>query len=67
MVVIGGGPSGIEVAGELRDFLEVSHLLLDIIVLAHLEQKDLKNWYPELHPYMRLTPVETLPSVPDYG
>jgi hypothetical protein len=62
MVVVGGGPTGIEVAGELHDFLEVSHLLLHII-LAHLEQEDLKNWYPELHPYMRLTLVEALPSV----
>ncbi|KAG8221541.1 NADH dehydrogenase [Butyriboletus roseoflavus] len=47
MVVVGGGPTGIEVAGELHDFLE----------------EDLKSWYPELHPYMRLTLVEALPSV----
>jgi len=47
MVVVGGGPTGIEVAGELHDFLE----------------EDLKNWYPELHPYMRLTLVEALPNV----
>ncbi|KAF9239999.1 NDE2, mitochondrial external NADH dehydrogenase [Melanogaster broomeanus] len=44
---VGGGPTGIEVAGELHDFLE----------------EDLKSWYPELHPYMRLTLVEALPSV----
>ncbi|KAH0828648.1 NADH dehydrogenase [Lanmaoa asiatica] len=47
MVVVGGGPTGIEVAGELHDFLE----------------EDLKSWYPELHPYMSLTLVEALPSV----
>ncbi|KAH7882025.1 pyridine nucleotide-disulfide oxidoreductase-domain-containing protein [Phlebopus sp. FC_14] len=47
MVVVGGGPTGVEVAGELHDFLE----------------EDLKSWYPELHPYMRLTLVEALPSV----
>ncbi|KIJ62223.1 hypothetical protein HYDPIDRAFT_30491 [Hydnomerulius pinastri MD-312] len=47
MVVVGGGPTGIELTGELHDFLE----------------EDLKNWYPELHPYMRLTLVEALPSV----
>ncbi|KAF8836478.1 NDE2, mitochondrial external NADH dehydrogenase, partial [Paxillus ammoniavirescens] len=47
MVVVGGGPTGIEVAGELHDFLE----------------EDLKSWYPELHPYMRLTLVEALPGV----
>ncbi|KIJ58004.1 hypothetical protein HYDPIDRAFT_120106, partial [Hydnomerulius pinastri MD-312] len=45
MVVVGGGPTGIERTGELHDFLE----------------EDLKNSYPELHPYMRL--VEALPSV----
>ncbi|KIJ59202.1 hypothetical protein HYDPIDRAFT_118800 [Hydnomerulius pinastri MD-312] len=27
-------------------------------------QEDLTNWYPELHPYMRVTLVEALPSVP---
>ncbi|KIJ60797.1 hypothetical protein HYDPIDRAFT_116871 [Hydnomerulius pinastri MD-312] len=47
MVVVGGGPTGIELTGGLHDFLE----------------EDLKNWYPELHPYMRLTLVEALPSV----
>ncbi|KIM55334.1 hypothetical protein SCLCIDRAFT_1150279 [Scleroderma citrinum Foug A] len=47
MVVVGGGPTGIEVAGELHDFLE----------------EDLKSWYPELHPYVHLTLVEALPNV----
>ncbi|KAI6157283.1 NDE2, mitochondrial external NADH dehydrogenase [Pisolithus tinctorius] len=47
MVVVGGGPTGIEMAGELHDFLE----------------EDLKSWYPELHPYVRITLVEALPSV----
>ncbi|KIJ59209.1 hypothetical protein HYDPIDRAFT_71641, partial [Hydnomerulius pinastri MD-312] len=48
MVVVNGGPTGIELTGELHDFLE----------------EDLTNWYPELHPYMRVTLVEALPSVP---
>lgn len=37
--------------------------LPDPIILPHLKQEDLKSWYPELHPYMRLTLVEALPSV----
>jgi NADH:ubiquinone reductase (non-electrogenic) len=47
MVVVGGGPTGIELSGEPHDFLE----------------DDLKNWYPELAPKIRITLVEALPSV----
>ncbi|KAJ8584437.1 NADH dehydrogenase [Rhizopogon salebrosus TDB-379] len=47
MVVVGGGPTGIELSGELRDFLE----------------EDLKSWYPELASRIRITLVEALPSV----
>ncbi|KIJ60745.1 hypothetical protein HYDPIDRAFT_98074, partial [Hydnomerulius pinastri MD-312] len=47
MVVVGGGPTGIELTGELHDFLE----------------EDIQNRYPEHHPYMGLTFVEALPSV----
>lgn len=47
MVVVGGGPTGIELSGELHDFLE----------------EDLKNWYPELANKMKITLVEALPSV----
>ncbi|KAH7926603.1 NDE2, mitochondrial external NADH dehydrogenase [Leucogyrophana mollusca] len=47
MVVVGGGPTGIELSGELHDFLE----------------DDLKSWYPELASRIRITLVEALPSV----
>lgn len=47
MVVVGGGPTGIEVAGEIHDFLV----------------EDLKAWYPELADRVRITLVEALPSV----
>jgi NADH:ubiquinone reductase (non-electrogenic) len=47
MVVVGGGPTGIELSGELHDFLE----------------DDLKSWYPELAGKIRITLVEALPSV----
>ncbi|KAF9004592.1 hypothetical protein BDQ17DRAFT_1354300 [Cyathus striatus] len=47
MVVVGGGPTGIEVSGELHDFLE----------------DDLRSWYPELASRVKITLVEALPSV----
>ncbi|KAJ1955112.1 NADH:ubiquinone oxidoreductase [Dipsacomyces acuminosporus] len=47
MVVVGGGPTGIEYAGELHDFLE----------------DDLSQWYPELADRVRITLVEALPHV----
>ncbi|KAH9960635.1 FAD/NAD-P-binding domain-containing protein [Russula dissimulans] len=47
MVVVGGGPTGIEVSGELHDFLE----------------DDLKSWYPELSGKIKITVIEALPSV----
>ncbi|KAG5734706.1 hypothetical protein E4T56_gene8968 [Termitomyces sp. T112] len=47
MVVVGGGPTGIELSGELHDFLE----------------DDLKFWYPELASKIKITLVEALPSV----
>jgi len=47
MVVVGGGPTGIEVSGELHDFLE----------------DDLKSWYPELSNKIQITLIEALPSV----
>ncbi|KAF8234522.1 FAD/NAD(P)-binding domain-containing protein [Tricholoma matsutake] len=47
MVVVGGGPTGVELSGELHDFLE----------------DDLKSWYPELARRVRITLVEALPSV----
>ncbi|TFK47303.1 NDE2, mitochondrial external NADH dehydrogenase [Heliocybe sulcata] len=47
MVVVGGGPTGIELSGELHDFL----------------MDDLKQWYPELAESVRITLVEALPTV----
>lgn len=47
MVVVGGGPTGVELSGELHDYLE----------------DDLKSWYPELAGKIRITLVEALPSV----
>ncbi|KAJ7363837.1 pyridine nucleotide-disulfide oxidoreductase-domain-containing protein [Mycena albidolilacea] len=47
IVVVGGGPTGVELSGELHDFLE----------------EDLKSWYPELADKIKITLVEALPSV----
>ncbi|KAI8997307.1 hypothetical protein BDB01DRAFT_770594 [Pilobolus umbonatus] len=47
MVVVGGGPTGIEYAAELHDFL------ID----------DLTAWYPELAGKVKITLVEALPNV----
>lgn len=47
VVVVGGGPTGVEMSGELHDFLE----------------EDLRAWYPELAGSIRITLVEALPSV----
>lgn len=47
MVVVGGGPTGVEYAAELHDFL----------------RDDLQVWYPELADKLRITLVEALPNV----
>lgn len=47
MVVVGGGPTGVEFAGELQDFFE----------------NDLKKWIPEIAGDFHVTLVEALPSV----
>lgn len=47
MVVVGGGPTGVEYAAELHDFLT----------------EDLVTWYPDLSGRVRITLVEALPSV----
>ncbi|ORZ22903.1 pyridine nucleotide-disulfide oxidoreductase-domain-containing protein [Lobosporangium transversale] len=47
MVVVGGGPTGVEYAAELHDFLK----------------DDLQIWYPELVDKLRITLVEALPNV----
>jgi NADH:ubiquinone reductase (non-electrogenic) len=47
MVVVGGGPTGVEFAGELQDFFN----------------EDLKKWVPEINDYFHVTLVEALPNV----
>lgn len=51
MVVIGGGPTGVEFAGELQDFFE----------------DDLKKWIPEIKDRFHITLVEALPNVSGRG
>ncbi|KAJ1984405.1 NADH:ubiquinone oxidoreductase [Dimargaris verticillata] len=47
MVVVGGGPTGVEYAGELHDFLA----------------EDLVDWYPHLSDKIRLTLIEAQSTV----
>lgn len=47
MVVVGGGPTGVEFAGELQDFFN----------------SDLKKWLPEIKENFHVTLVEALPNV----
>ncbi|OJD21314.1 hypothetical protein ACJ73_07347 [Blastomyces percursus] len=47
MVVVGGGPTGVEFAGELQDFFN----------------DDLKKWVPEITDNFKVTLVEALPNV----
>ncbi|ORZ35087.1 pyridine nucleotide-disulfide oxidoreductase-domain-containing protein [Catenaria anguillulae PL171] len=47
LVVVGGGPTGIEYAGELHDFI----------------QDEVNKWYPEMTPKVQITLIEALPNV----
>ena len=47
MVVVGGGPTGVEFAGELQDFFD----------------EDLRKWVPEIADNFHVTLVEALPNV----
>lgn len=47
MVVVGGGPTGVEFAGELQDFFE----------------EDIKKLVPEISPRFKVTLIEALPNV----
>jgi NADH:ubiquinone reductase (non-electrogenic) len=47
MVVVGGGPTGVEFAGELQDFFE----------------QDIKKWVPEIADKFKVTLIEALPNV----
>jgi NADH:ubiquinone reductase (non-electrogenic) len=42
-VVVGGGPTGVEFSGELRDFLHT----------------EVKKYFPQLHPYLKITLVQS--------
>ncbi|ODV81050.1 FAD/NAD(P)-binding domain-containing protein [Suhomyces tanzawaensis NRRL Y-17324] len=47
IVVCGGGPTGVEIAGELQDYID----------------QDLKRWMPEVASEVKVTLVEALPNV----
>ncbi|CCJ28803.1 unnamed protein product [Pneumocystis jirovecii] len=47
MIVVGGGPTGVEFAAELHDFFEA----------------DLKKWFPEISNIFKVKLIEMLPSV----
>jgi NADH:ubiquinone reductase (non-electrogenic) len=47
MVVVGGGPTGVEFAGELQDFFE----------------EDIKKLIPDISPRFKITLIEALPNV----
>ncbi|KAI1268632.1 hypothetical protein F5Y18DRAFT_236796 [Xylariaceae sp. FL1019] len=47
MVVVGGGPTGVEFAGELRDFFD----------------EDIKKLIPDISPRFKVTLIEALPTV----
>ena len=61
MIVVGGGPTGVEYAGELHDFLIVS--LPRSGMAANISQDDLKKWYPEIADRLRISLIEALPNV----
>ncbi len=46
-VVVGGGPTGVELAGELQDYVE----------------QDLSRWVPTIAPQIKITLLEALPSI----
>lgn len=47
MVVVGGGPTGVEYAAELHDYLV----------------EDLQTWYPDIADKVKITLIEALPNV----
>jgi NADH:ubiquinone reductase (non-electrogenic) len=46
-VIVGGGPTGVEFAAELHDFIE----------------DDLAKWFPDLVPYVRITLLEAMDEI----
>lgn len=47
IIVVGGGPTGVEFAGELQDFFD----------------QDIKKWVPEISENFKVTLIEALPNV----
>ncbi|KFZ15037.1 hypothetical protein V502_05796 [Pseudogymnoascus sp. VKM F-4520 (FW-2644)] len=47
MIVVGGGPTGVEFAGELQDFFD----------------QDIRKWVPEISDKFKVTLIEALPNV----
>lgn len=47
VVVVGGGPTGVEFAGELQDFFD----------------QDIRKWVPEIREKFKVTLIEALPNV----
>lgn len=47
MVVVGGGPTGVEFAGEMQDFFN----------------QDLQKWIPDIKEHFKVSLVEALPTV----
>ncbi|CCU75142.1 external NADH-ubiquinone oxidoreductase 1,mitochondrial precursor [Blumeria hordei DH14] len=47
MIVVGGGPTGVEFAGELQDFID----------------QDINKWIPEIAGKFKVTLIEALPNV----
>ena len=47
IIVVGGGPTGVEFAGELQDFFD----------------QDIKKWVPEISDKFKVTLIEALPNV----
>lgn len=65
MVVVGGGPTGIELRSLLPPNVSLVPLS-DFLCSGELHdflEEDLKFWYPELASRMKITLVEALPSV----
>jgi NADH:ubiquinone reductase (non-electrogenic) len=69
-VVVGGGPTGVEYAGELHDFLkedlgDVSSFEISSFGNSMKCSFDfpLLQWYPELASRIKITLIEALPNV----
>ena len=66
--MVGGGPTGVEYAGELHDFLqddlanvrrELSLCRCEMVLI----RRTIVQWYPELAKRIKITLIEALPNV----